>query len=70
MRERINGANSKIQNFNDRESLFRQQASEYESLKKVDLEFKPYEKLWNQAMTFVSYKLEWETGPFLKQSYI
>jgi dynein heavy chain len=64
--DKIERANEKVTNFNERELIFKQPLSEYSDLAKLLQEFLPYHQLWELAMDFDLEYQEWMNGPFMK----
>jgi dynein heavy chain len=50
LNEKIEKAKEKIKSFNERESLFKEDVSEYESLETLQTRFEPYSKMWMIAI--------------------
>ena len=65
MKERIEWALSQVKSFNERESLFNLNLSEYVDLDTINEDFEPFFKMWEIAADFDLQRGEWMTGNFL-----
>ena len=69
LREQIEQARLKIQEFNEREQTFSQQISEYPQLDTLDKQFDPFHKLLEVAFNVNSSLTEWTNQPLANQDY-
>lgn len=69
LKDRIKEAVAKVQNFNERERLFKLERSEYFVLDKLQREFAPYRELWDVAFQFTNDREAWDVHVLFKLSF-
>lgn len=69
LRQNIDNAREKIEQFNEREQTFSQQPSEWGQLDTLDKEFKPFYDLLDVAFNVGSMLQDWTNQPLANQDY-
>ncbi|CAD8115295.1 unnamed protein product [Paramecium sonneborni] len=69
LNDRFQHALKKVESFNERELLFKQQPSVYEDLNQLIKDFTIYYNLWTNAIEFEYDRSDWCTGSFLKLNF-
>ena len=66
MQDKLEKADQLVASFNERESLFEMDVTEYVELEEIKAEFEPIAKLWSIASLFHNSHLLWMSGPFIE----
>ena len=66
---RFDQSRSKVDGFNQRETLFNLPPSVYDELDTLITQFEPYKKMWDTGFQFQNDKEQWVSGPLIRVRY-